>query len=114
MISNQKRSKDKYKNQMDVSVTIQENIVYAKKGYVWNLSTCACENNRFSKCYAYKSYCWFNNYKWEIINTTKTMPLNSNDKKFISNHNVKNCYYLLLLHKTLVKTMSHITILPVR
>ena len=38
---------------MDVSVTIQENIMYAKKGYVWNLSTCACENNRFLKCFAY-------------------------------------------------------------
>ena len=127
--SNQKwknnKGKYEYKNSIKHSV--------CKKDYVWNPSTCACEiNYAYMESLIEDSVVTFDEIIDAVtklyVDTTEIVLINSNNKNetckmdnyyfansFVSNHIViRNCYYLLLLRKTLVKalvkTKRHITI----
>ena len=66
-----------------------ENIIYVKKNYIWNPTTCSCENGKYLANIIDDSVITCD----EIIEDTKSIPTNFNEKTIICE--AKNLYILL-------------------
>ena len=59
------------------SVKIKKNILYAKKDYIWNPTTCSFENGKYLASVKDDSVITWD----EIIEKTTAVPTNSTEKK---------------------------------
>ena len=71
-----------------------KNIIYVKKDYIWNPSTCSCENGKCLASIMDDSVITCD----EIIEETKTVPTNFNEKK----QPVKHRIFIFYLHFLLI------------
>ena len=112
MVENVIQIQSGMKNCVDVSANIRKNIFVCEKMYIWNLSTCTCENGKYLESIIGDSEITCD----EIIEATKTIPTKKNSTETVltksTNFHVLLTFLLitmpLLITVTLGKTCPYL------